>query len=126
MNASPPWVERPKQRSAVITDEAWTRLLEHAVRVKKSASLVCRELLADYLSRPQKPPLYAPDPDWPRATRSVYIPDELWEAARLEMIQRKHSVSKLLEQLIRGHLGLAVGQLEQGAPEQKQISDSPE
>lgn len=124
MDSSPPWIDKPKQRSVIITEEAWTALLEHSVRVRQSASLVCRKLLTSYLALQQKPPLYEPDQEWPRARRSVYVPDALWEETRLEMIQQKHSVSKLLEQLIRQHLGLDLGKLEKGAPGVRQIEDS--
>ena len=97
---------KPVQHSVKLTDEAWAATLERAELESTTASEICERLLRHYLVLEEKPPQYLPPSDATRRKRSVYVTRPIWAAAKAQKVQERRSISAILEQLLRGYLGL--------------------
>jgi hypothetical protein len=100
---------KPVQHSVKISDEAWAATLERAELESTTASEICERLLKHYLALEAKPPRYLPPSGVARCKRSVYVTRPVWAAARAQKVQERRSISVILEQLLRGYLGLDLG-----------------
>jgi len=112
MNDQAPDLEyAPKQRSVVITDQAWSALQGRVVFERKSASELCEFLMSHYIDLETKPPRYELSDQQAemKRKRSVYVADPIWAASRAQAVLEHRSVSAILEQLIRGYVGLDLG-----------------
>jgi len=101
---------RVRQRSAVLSDDAWAELRARAVLEERSAAKLCEFLLGHYLGLEDKPIHRPPSNPGQRRTRSIYIADRTWAAAKALAVRQRRTVSDILEQLIRAYLGLAPGE----------------
>ncbi len=99
---------KPVQHSVKISDEVWAAASERAELESTTASEICERLLKHYLALEAKPPRYLPPPGVTRK-RSVYVTRLVWAAARSQKVQERRSISIILEQLLRGYLGLDLG-----------------
>lgn len=97
------------QHSVKLSNEAWAGALERAVLESTTASEICERLLKHYLSLDEKPPRYRPPDNIRARKRSVYITDPVWAAAMAQRVREGRSISEILEQLLRGYLGLELG-----------------
>ncbi|MGH2538063.1 MAG: hypothetical protein ACRDHL_11765 [Candidatus Promineifilaceae bacterium] len=100
----PPY--QPIQRSVKLSDEVWAAALERAELEGTSGSEICERLLAYYLALYVKPPGYKLPPGVTTRKRSVYITRPTWAAAKAQKVQERRPISAILEQLLRGYLGL--------------------
>ena len=97
-----------KQRSVRLSIEAWAELHNRSVLEGKSASELCDFLLIHYLGLGE-PPVYQLPDGLVKRTRAIYIADQGWAAAkRLSRLQGR-TLSAMLEQLVRGYVGLGLG-----------------
>ncbi len=101
--------EERKQRSVRISVEAWAALQERTALEGKSASALCDFLLRHYLALEAKP-VYELPPDLEKRTRVIYTSNPTWGAVKRTAVLQRRSASALLEQLLRGYLGLALGE----------------
>ncbi|MCA9991304.1 MAG: hypothetical protein KDE29_09895 [Anaerolineales bacterium] len=108
---------KPVQHSVKLTDEAWAATLERAELESTTASEICERLLKHYLALEEKPARYLPPSGVTRRKRSVYVTRPVWAAARAQKVQEQRSVSAILEQLLRGYLGLDLGRPVDKAPD---------
>ncbi|NKQ35710.1 MAG: hypothetical protein HF973_08860 [Chloroflexi bacterium] len=100
---------KPVQHSVKLSDEAWAATLERAELEGTTASEICERLLKHYLALEKKPPRYLLPSGAARRKRSVYVTRPVWAAAKAQKVQERRSVSAILEQLLRGYLGLDLG-----------------
>ena len=100
---------KPVQHSVKLSDEAWAATLERAELESTTASEICERLLKHYLALEEKPLRYALLPDVVTRKRSVHITRPTWAAARAQKVYEQRSISAILEQLLRGYLGLDLG-----------------
>lgn len=100
---------KPVQHSVKLSDEVWAAALERAELENTTASEICERLLKHYLALEEKPPQYELLSSVDTRKRSVYITRPIWAAARAQKVQERRSVSAILEQLLRGYLGLDLG-----------------
>jgi hypothetical protein len=99
----------PIQRSVKLPDEVWAATLERAELEATTASEICERLLKHYLALATRPSIQALPATSPTRKRSVYITRPTWAAAKALKVQEHRSISAILEQLLRGYLGLDVG-----------------
>jgi hypothetical protein len=97
------------QHSVKLSDEAWAAALERAELERTTASEICERLLKHYLALEKKPPRYLLPASVSTRKRSVYVTRPVWAAARAQKVREQRSVSAILEQLLRGYLGLDLG-----------------
>jgi hypothetical protein len=83
--------------------------MERAVLEDTAASEICERLLEHYLSLEEKPPQYRLPDRIPTRKRSVYITNPIWAASMAQRVREGRSISHILEQLLRGYLGLDLG-----------------
>ncbi|MCE1252835.1 MAG: ribbon-helix-helix protein, CopG family [Anaerolineae bacterium] len=98
----------PRHRTIVISDETWANTLEQAALEGKTASELCLFLANHYINLEQKPVYALPDGLIPRS-RTIYLPDSTWAALKREKVLQNRSSSEIMEQLLRGYLGLSLG-----------------
>ncbi len=101
---------KPTQHSVKLSDDVWSATLERSVLEGTTASAICERLLKHYLALEKKPPQHALLPSIQTRKRSVHITKITWAAAKAQKVQERRSISAILEQLLRGYLGLALGQ----------------
>ena len=94
-----------RQRSAVLSDEAWAGLKARGVMEGRSASELCQFLLEKYLALEEKP-VYAMPEGLQARQRSIYVSDVTWAEVKAIAVRQRRTGSHVLEQLIRGYLGL--------------------
>jgi hypothetical protein len=97
------------QRSVKLPDEVWAATLERAELEDTTASEICERLLKHYLALADKPSIVALPATSPTRKRSVYISRPTWAAAKALKVREHRSISAILEQLLRGYLGLDAG-----------------
>jgi hypothetical protein len=97
------------QHSVKLSDEAWAAALERAELERTTASEICERLLKHYLTLENKPPRHALPSNISSRKRSVYVTRPVWAAARAQRVREQRSISAILEQLLRGYLGLDLG-----------------
>jgi hypothetical protein len=97
------------QHSVKLSDEVWAATLERAELESTTASEICERLLKHYLALENKPDLYEAPSAGARRKRSVYVTQPVWAAARAQKVKERRSISDILEQLLRGYLGLDLG-----------------
>lgn len=97
---------QPVQRSVKLSDAAWAAALERAELEGTTGSEICERLLVHYLSLEEKPPRQKLPSDLVTRKRSVYITGLTWAAAKAQKVHEQRSISAILEQLLRGYLGL--------------------
>jgi len=102
-------VPKTKKRSALISDDAWAALKEASTIEDKSASELCEFLLSHYLGLEERI-RYTLPAGLKTKPRSLYMPDTTWGAAKAIAVKQGRPVSAILEQLIRGYLGLELGE----------------
>ena len=95
--------------SVKLSDEVWAATLERAELESTTASEICERLLKHYLALEEKPPRYLLSSGATRRKRSVYVTRPIWAAAKAQKVQERRSISVILEQLLRGYLGLDLG-----------------
>ena len=96
-------------RTILISDETWANTLEQASLENKTASDLCLFLADHYLGLDQKPVFALPLGLQPHS-RTVYLPDSTWAALKREKVLQNRSTSEICEQLLRGYLGLSLGE----------------
>lgn len=104
------WQEKPIQHSVKLSDEAWAATLERAELEYTTASEICARLLQHYLSLAEKPPRYTIPSNVITRKRSVHINRLVWAAAKAQKVYEQRAISDILEQLLRGYLGLDLGE----------------
>jgi hypothetical protein len=102
---------KPVQRSVKLSDEVWAATLERAELEGTTASKMCERLLRHYLVLEEKPSRYLLASGAVRRKRSVYVSRPIWAAAKAQKVQERRSISDILEQLLRGYLGLDLGMM---------------
>jgi hypothetical protein len=101
--------ETPHHRTIVISDVTWANTLEQASLENKTASDLCLYLARYYLELEQKPVFSLPE-NLKTHSRTVYLPDSVWAALKREKVLQNRSTSEIFEQILRGYLGLELGQ----------------
>jgi len=101
---------KPVQHSVKLSDDVWSATLERAVLEETTASEICERLLKHYLALEKKPPQHELSAGIQTRKRSVHITKITWAAAMAQKVQERRSISAILEQLLRGYLGLELGQ----------------
>ena len=97
--------ETPKHRTVVLSNEVWANTLEQAVIEGSNASSLCQYLVKAYLELEEKP-LYAIPEGLKTRTRTLYLCDSEWAALKKEKTLQERTISEILEQILRGYLGL--------------------
>lgn len=100
---------KPVQHSVKLSDEVWAATLERAELERTTASEICERLLKHYLALEEKPPQYVLPSNVTTRKRSVYVTRPIWAAAKAQKVQEQRSISAILEQLLRGYLGMDSG-----------------
>jgi predicted CopG family antitoxin len=102
------FIELHHHRTIVISDETWANTVEQASLENKTASDLCLYLALHYLQLESKPRYALPD-NLKTHSRTVYLPDQVWAALKREKVLQNRSTSEIIEQLLRGYLGLSLG-----------------
>jgi hypothetical protein len=99
-----------RHHSVSLSDMIWAELKVYAAKQRSTASELIAFALKHYLD--ERPPLKAgryqsrQAGEGPKACRSIYIPDELWNATQAAAKENGFSLTVLIDLLLKAELGL--------------------